>query len=100
MRRAKFAVMLSLLSACGGQPKLTWDYPVSSDPVIFQICHVDRGQTEEVCRRVEEPQQQSQGEKVLYTVPLTRSESKAERIGVVACRGKCGPTTWMWVGVK
>ena len=103
MKRATHAAIMvaSLLGACSDQqPKLTWEYPVSSDPVVFKICHVEKGQTEEDCRRVEEPQQQSQGEIVRYTVPLTRSEINAERIGVVACRGVCGPGAWVRVDVK
>jgi len=103
MKRATHAaiVVASLLGACSDQqPKLTWDYPVSSDPVVFKICHTDKGQTQEDCRRVEEAQQVSQGAMVRYTVPLTLSEINAERIGVVACRGVCGPAAWVRVDVK
>ena len=103
MKRAMHAAIMvaSLLSACSDQqPKLTWEYPVSSDPVVFKICHMDKGQAQEDCRRVAEPQQQSQGGVVRYTVPLTRSEINAERIGVVACRGVCGPGAWVRVDVK
>jgi hypothetical protein len=99
-KRAHYAVMLSLLSACGEQPKVSWEYPVGSSPVRFQICHVAKGQTQEDCRRVENPKQQSQGDKVLYTVSLTRGESKADRIGVAACEGTCSAATWVSVDVK
>jgi hypothetical protein len=92
--------MLSLLSACGDQPKVTWEYPVGSSPVRFQICHVAKGQTEEVCRKVGNPKGQSHGDKVLYTISLTRGESKAERIGVVACEATCSAPTWVSVDVK
>jgi hypothetical protein len=92
--------MLSLLSACGEQPKVSWEYPVGSSPVRFQICHVARGQTQEDCRRVENPKQQSHGDKVLYTVSLTRGESKADRIGVAACEGTCSAATWVSVDAK
>ena len=95
------AAVLLALEACGDQPKLTWEYPVAgSTSVLFQICHVDKGQTQEVCRNVENPQHQSQGETMRYTTPLTPSESKADRIGVVACRDVCSPETWTRVSVK
>ena len=100
MKRATHAAIMavSLLSACGDQqPKLTWEYPAGSDPVVFKICHMEKGQTREDCRTVEEPRQQSQGAVVRYTVPLTRSEMTAERIGVMACRGVCGPGAWVRV---
>ena len=93
--RAPYAIMLSLLSACGDQPKVTWEYPIGSHSVRFEICHVAKGQTEDICRRVGNPKQESQGDKVLYTVSLTRDESKAERIGVVACEATCGATAWV-----
>jgi hypothetical protein len=102
MKKAAYAALVSLLMcACRrDQPKLAWEYPAGSSAVSFQICHVAKGQTQETCRPVENPQQQPQGEKVLYTVPLTGSESEAERIGVVACRGACSPATWVRVDVK
>jgi hypothetical protein len=102
MKRATHAAIMvaSLLGACSNQPKLTWEYPVGSDPVVFKICHMNNGETQEDCRNVEEPQQQSQGATVRYTVPLTRNEINAERIGVVACRGVCGPGAWVRVAVK
>jgi hypothetical protein len=102
MNKATYAAILSLLMcACRrDQPKLAWEYPASSSSVSFQICHVAKGQTQETCRSVEKPQQQPQGEKVLYTVPLTQSESEGERVGVVACRGACSPATWVRVDVK
>jgi hypothetical protein len=102
MKKATYAALVSLLMcACRrDQPKLAWEYPAGSSAVSFQICHVAKGQTQETCRPVENPQQQPQGEKVLYTVPLTGSESEAERIGVVACRGACSPATWVRVDVK
>jgi len=102
MKKVAYAVTVSLLiCACRrDQPKLAWEYPAGASTVSFQICHVAKGQTQETCRAVENPQQQPQGQKVLYTVPLTRSESDAERIGVVACRGACSPATWVRVDVK
>jgi len=102
MKKATYAAMVVLLMcACRrDQPKLAWEYPANSSSVSFQICHVPKGQTKETCRSVEKPQQQPQGEKVLYTVPLTQSESEGERVGVVACRGACGPATWVHVDVK
>jgi hypothetical protein len=102
LKRAMLIATASLLSACGDQPKLTWEYPVvGSSSVVFKICHVDKGQTQEVCRDVENPQLQAEGgEKFLYTVPLTRSELKAQRIGVMACREVCGPETWKRLDVK
>ena len=99
--------MLCLLSACGdqpkvsgNQPKITWEYPVGSSPARFQICHVAKGQTEEVCRNVGTPTPQSRGDKVLYAVSLTRDESTAERIGVVACERTCSAVTWVSADVR
>ncbi len=92
------AVVAGLLTGCRREVKLTWEYPADSNPVVFQICHVAKGHSDEVCRRVEDLQHQAEGNKVLYTVVLTAAESNAERVGVLACRAiECGPEAWVAV---